>query len=281
MSSSILDKKIDIFDTKKTPEIYPMTSIQETFEYFHEKMNQLNKRAYENSAMMQRLTEQVQQLSTRTHKPAASIEPAQQTAPQPASPVKAEKADVMSMLLRRFSQQPAVPTAPAVPEPVPSVDEFAPEPEERDLEEELEPELPGQSIHFRRFSEQQLESVQEHFRRFPQQELQLEAVQEPDTQPELDRDSEQDLSPCLWRRLAAKVEARQELESEPVLEPAVEPATPVRAHTSKHGLKRLSLCMMPPDEMQDVLDVISPEPAPSPALGAPGAAAADTSLFLR
>ena len=81
--SSTVDNKVDIFDVKKTPEIYPMTSIHETFEYFHDKMNQLNKRAYENSAMMQRLAEQVQQLSTRTHKPAASIEQAQQPAPQP------------------------------------------------------------------------------------------------------------------------------------------------------------------------------------------------------
>ena len=274
MSSSILDKKIDIFDTKKTPEIYPMTSIHETFEYFHEKMNQLNKRAYENSAMMQRLAEQVQQLSARTHKTAAQQNAAE---PQPESPVKAEKPDVLSMLtsgLRRFSQQPAAPAAPAAPEPVASVDEFAPpEHEELDLEAALEPELPEQSIHFRRFSEQQLESVQEHFRRYPEQELQLESVQEPDTQPELDRDAEEDLSPCLWRRLAAKVEAQQEL--------AVEPQTPTRANTSKHGLKRLSLCMMPPDAMQDVLDVISPAPTPSPAVGVPGSAAQDTSLFLR
>ena len=274
MSSSILDKKIDIFDTKKTPEIYPMTSIHETFEYFHEKMNQLNKRAYENSAMMQRLAEQVQQLSARTHKTAAQQNAAE---PQPESPVKAEKPDVLSMLtsgLRRFSQQPAAPAAPAAPEPVASVDEFAPaETEELDLEEALEPELPEQSIHFRRFSEQQLESVQEHFRRYPEQELQLESVQEPDTQPELDRDAEEDLSPCLWRRLVAKVESQ----SEPVLEPQ----TPTRANTSKHGLKRLSLCMMPPDAMQDVLDVISPAPTPSPAVGVPGSAAQDTSLFLR
>jgi methylthioribose-1-phosphate isomerase len=45
---------------------------------------------------------------------------------EPAKPVKAEKADVMSMLLRRFSQPPAAPAASAAPEPVASVDEFAP-----------------------------------------------------------------------------------------------------------------------------------------------------------
>jgi hypothetical protein len=116
MSNSILDKKIDIFDTKKTPEIYPMTSIQETFEYFHEKMNQLNKRAYESSAAIQRLGEQVQQLSTHTHKP-ASGEKTQQTAAEsePEAPAKAKKPDVVSMLLRRFSQQPGAPAAPAAP----------------------------------------------------------------------------------------------------------------------------------------------------------------------
>jgi len=279
MSSSIVDNKIDIFDVKKTPEIYPMTSIHETFEYFHDKMNQLNKRAYENSAMMQRLAEQVQQLSTRTHKPAASIEQAQQTAPQPASPVKAEKADVMSMLLRRFSQPPAAPAASAAPEPVASVDEFAPpEAEEPDLEAELEPELPEkESLHFRRFSEQQLEAVKHQFpRRFSLEEL--GSVEESDTEPKLDPDSEQDLSPCLWERLATKFESREELESEPERELDAEPPTPKRAYASACGLKRRSLCMLPPDEMHDVLAVISPTtPAPSPAVGD---AAEDRALFL-
>ena len=280
MSSSTLDNKIDIFDVKKTPEIYPMTSIHETFEYFHDKMNQLNKRAYDNSATMQRLAEQVQQLSMRIHKPAASIEQAQQTAPQPASPVKAEKADVMSMLLRRFSQPPAAPAASAAPEPVASVDEFAPpEAEEPDLEAELEPERPEkESLHFRRFSEQQLEAVKHQFpRRFSLDEL--GSVEEPDNEARLDPDSEQDLSPCLWQRLATKFESREELESEPERELDAEPQTPMRAQVSAHGLKRLSLCMMPPDDMQDVLAVISPAaPAPSPAVGD---AAEDRALFLR
>ena len=100
MSSSTLDNKIDIFDVKKTPEIYPMTSIHETFEYFHDKMNQLNKRAYDNSAMMQRLAEQVQQLSTRIHKGKASTQQEEPTVddlcaappqPEPKAPVPAEK----------------------------------------------------------------------------------------------------------------------------------------------------------------------------------------------
>ena len=270
MSSSTVDKKIDIFDTKKTPEIYPMTSIHETFEYFHEKMNQLNKRAYENSAMMQRLAEQVQQLSTRTHKTAASGEKTQPNAPapEPEAPAKAEKADVVSMLLRRFSQQPAAPVAPVVPEPVAGVDEFEP-PEPEPVQEtlaDIEPERPEvQSIHFRRFSDQELESVQVHFRR--SSEPRLEPVQE----PELDADSEQDVSPCLWQRLAEKFDSRSELESESVQQSDEEPQTPMRAHASAQGLKRLSLCMMPPDDMQDVLAVISPDivaPTPSPDIDA-------------
>ena len=279
MSSSTVDETKDILDVyriKKTPEIYPMTSIHETFEYFHEKMNQLNKRAYENSAMMQRLAEQVQQLSTRTHKP-ASGEKTQQTAAE-SEPAKAEKPDVVSMLLRRFSQQPAAPAAPVVPEPVAGVDEFEP-PEPEPVEEtlpDIEPERPEvQSIHFRRFSDQELESVQVHFRR--PSEPRLEPVQE----PELDADSEQDVSPCLWQRLAEKFDSRSELESESVQQSDEEPQTPMRAHASAQGLKRLSLCMMPPDDMQDVLAVISPDivaPTPSPDIDA---ATEPKPLFLR
>ena len=271
MSSPTPDRKIDIFDTRKTPEIYPMTSMHETMEYFHEKLNQLSTRAYENSATIQRLGEQLQQMSTRAQKPAASSEKTPPApVPEPAAPAKAEKPDVMSMLMRRFSQQPAAPAAPVVPEPVAGVDEFAPpEPVEETLAD-MEPERPEvESIHFRRFSDQELESVQVHLRR--PSEPRLESVPEPDTQAELDADSEQDVSPCLWQRLTDKFDSRSELESESVQQPDEEPQTPVRAPASAHGLKRLSLCMLPPDEMQDVLAVISPDivaPAPSPALDA-------------
>jgi hypothetical protein len=278
MSSSTLDNKIDIFDVKKTPEIYPMTSIHETFEYFHDKMNQLNKRAYENSAMMQRLAEQVQQLSTRTHKAKASTPQEEPTVddlcavppqPEPKAPVPDEKPDVLSMLLRRFSSEPvrAPPNIEPVSEPVP--------------EPESEIEAEGQekeALHFRRFSEQQLEAVKHQFpRRFSLDEL--GSVEEPDNEAGSDPDSEQDLSPCLTQRLATKFESREELESEPERELDAEPQTPMRAQVSAHGLKRLSLCMMPPDDMQDVLAVISPAaPAPSPAVGD---AAEDRVLFLR
>ena len=162
------------------------------------------------------------------------------------------------------------------------VDDFAPlEPElESEAAVDIAPERPEvESIHFRRFSDQELESVQVHLRR--PSEPRLASVQEPDAQPELDPDSEQDLSPCLWQRLAEKFESRPELESESVQQSEVEPQTPIRAQVSKYGLKRLSLCMMPPNAMQDVLDVISPAPTPSPAVGVPGSAAQDTSLFLQ
>jgi len=266
MSSSTVDKQVDIFEVKKTPEIYPMTSMQETLEYFHEKMNQLNKRAYENSAMLQRLAEQVQQLSTRTHKPKASTQKEEPSVddlcagapePEPKQAVQAEKPDVLSMLLRRFSSEPVRAPAPE-PEPEP-VQELEPE-----TETEIAPERPETaSIHFRRFSEQQLEAVKEHLPRLSFSHGELPAVQEPDAE------SEQELSPCLWQRLSEKFEAQSELESEPVQEQEAEPRTPMRAQ-SAHGLKRLSLCMMPPDEMQDVLAVISPAlvaPAASPAVG--------------
>ncbi len=135
-----------------------------------------------------------------------------------------------------------------------------------------------ESLHFRRFSEQQLEAVKHQFpRRFSIDEL--GSVEEPDNEAGPDPDSEQNLSPCLWQRLATKFESREELESEPERELDAEPQTPMRAQVSAHGLKRLSLCMMPPDDMQDVLAVISPAaPAPSPAVGD---AAEDRALFLR
>jgi hypothetical protein len=268
MSSSTVDKQVDIFDVKKTPEIYPMTSIQETFDYFHDKMNQLNKRAYENSAMMQRLAEQVQQLSTRTHKTKASKQKEEPSVddlcagppePEPKAPVPAEKPDVLSMLLRRFSSEPVR----APPEVLSNVEPVS---EAVEAEAEIEPERPEtEAIHFRRFSEQQLEAVTARLPRYSFSHEELASVPEPEPDPE----SEQDLSPCLWQRVAAKFEARQELESEPVQELDAEPRTPMRAQ-SAHGLKRLSLCMMPPDEMQDVLAVISPAlvaPAASPAVG--------------
>jgi len=281
MSSSTLDKKMDIFDVKKTPEIYPMTSMQETMEYFHEKMNQLNKRAYENSAMLQRLAEQVQQLSTRTHKTKASTQQEEPTVddlcaappePEPKAPVPAEKPDVLSMLLRRFSSEP-VRAPPELVSNVEPVSEVVPE-----AESEIQPERPEkESIHFRRFSEQQLEAATEQPRRFSLQEL--GSVQESDTQPESDRDSEQDVSPCLWQRLSDKIESAQALDSEAAQELDAEPPTPKRAYASACGLKRRSLCMLPPDEMQDVLAVISPvAPAPSPAVGDD---AEDRALFLR
>jgi len=273
MSSGILDKKIDIFDIKKTPEIYPMTSMQETFEYLHDQMNLIKNNAYENSAVLQRIDKQVQQLRAQMHKPAASTEKEEASAgaaePEPKARVQTEKPDVLSMLFRRFSEQRPVaeaaaePAAEAVPEPQIEPDSAAVlEPESDTAPERQETE----ALHFRRFSEQQLEGP----RREP------------------DPDSELDLSPCLWRRLSVKYAFGRELASEAAHELDPEPHTPACAHAPTRGLKRLSLCMMPPDDMHDVLAVISPDvasrtkspaaPAPSPAVGAD---AQDASLFLR
>jgi len=274
MSSGILDKKIDIFDIKKTPEIYPMTSMQETFEYLHDQMNLIKKNAYENSAVLQRIDKQVQQLRTQMHKPAASTEKEAASAaepsaggaePEPKARVQTEKPDVLSMLFRRFSEQrpAAEAAAEAAPEPqIEPVSAAVLEPESDTAPERQE----AEALHFRRFSEQQLEG--------------------PKREP--DPDSELDLSPSLWRRLSAKYAFGRELALEAAHELDPEPQTPACAHAPTRGLKRLSLCMMPPDDMHDVLAVISPDlasrtkspaaPAPSPAVGAD---AHDASLFLR
>ena len=248
MSRATLEKTMDMLTIKKTPEIYPMTSIQETFEYIHDKLN-------ETSAWLERL-------EAKMHSLTASLHTSQQKVHDPGAPAPAPAPD-------------------PAPEPAP-----VPEPRSEDVLD-AEPERPFvQALHFRRFSDQEIESVPVHIRR--PSEPRLESVHEPDTQPENDPDSEHDVSPCLWQRLTAKFEPRQELASEPAQEPDVEPQTPKRAQASRHGLKRLSLCMMPPDEMHDILAAISPDiaslrqsplaPAPSPAINADTQA---TSLFLR
>jgi hypothetical protein len=269
MSSSTPDKKIDIFDVKKTPEIYPMTSIHETFEYLHDQMNLIKKSAYEHSAILQRIDKQLQQLSTQVPKPKPAAptekeEPgvddlcAAAPEPEPKAPVAAEKPDVLSMLFRRFSEQRAAAEPVRVPETQPAP--AAAQEQESDAEPERQE---AEAIHFRRFSEQQLESAAEGGR-----------------QPEPDPDSEQDLSPSLRQR----AESRQELDLEAALGLDVAPQTPLRAHAPARGLKRLSLCMMPPDEMKDILAAISPDiasmtaPAPSPG---DEAEAPDSSPFLR
>jgi hypothetical protein len=212
MSRSRINSLRDMLDVKIRPEIYPMTSMQETFEYFHDKLNQVTE-------SIERLVDRVQELSTRTDKTAATVE--------------ATKVEELS--------------------------------------------------------------VDSH-----------EPVEEPAAAPvqvEVEVESEQDVSPCLWDRVVAKLESEQELESEEeeqaeteplhfrrFSEQQLDPGTPPvtngadraqPAKTPRGGLKRLSLCMMPPDEMNDILAAISPDvaayqetpggPAPSPAIGADSA----------
>jgi hypothetical protein len=218
MSRSRINSLRDMLDVKIRPEIYPMTSMQETFEYFHDKLNQVTE-------SIERLVDRVQELSTRTDKTAAKVE------------------------------------ANNVEEP----------------------------------------SVDSH-----------EPVGEPAAAPvqvEVEVESEQDVSPCLWDRVVAKLESEKELESEEeqaeteplhfrrFSEQQLDPGTPPvtkgadraqPAKTPRGGLKRLSLCMMPPDEMNDILAAISPDvaayqetpggPAPSPAIGADSAV---SSAFLQ
>jgi len=217
----------DMLNIRKTPEIYPMTSMQETLEYFHDKLN-------ETTAAMQRLAEQVQQLrSPKTSKPAQeavreldaeSDEEAERKVDELLEKIRHPQADLP---LRSQEAEPPV------------------HPDKSDV----------LSIMYRRFSEQQL-------------------LPEP-----------------LWARLQGKFVAGQEAESKAELEaeataglPTVqEPSKPPRRASgpevaSASRLKRPSMCMLPPDDMQDIMQAISPDlsavsaspetPAPSPATDA-------------
>jgi hypothetical protein len=122
-----------------------------------------------------------------------------------------------------------------VSEPVSEAEAEADTLPEWDIEpvSDIKPERPDvQAIHFRRFSEQQLESAKKRG---------VQGEAEPD---------EQDISPCLWGRVVEKFHFEEELQLESVPELDSKPPTAL-------ALKRLSLCMMPPDEMQDVLQAMS------------------------
>ncbi len=223
-----------MLDIRKTPEIYPMTSMQETLEYFHDKLN-------ETTAAMQRLAEQVQQLrSPKTKKPVQ--EAVRELDAELESDAEAEQRidDLLERI--RQPQEDVVPVR--APEPGP--------PAQADKSDVL-------SIMYRRFSEQQL-------------------LPEP-----------------LWARLQGKFGAGQEAEckAEPEAECKAEPeaapesvqapSKPPRVasdlHVTNGRLKRPSLCMLPPDDMQDIMQAISPQvssvpasplaPAPSPDTDAP------------
>ena len=217
----------EMLDIKKTPEIYPMTSIQETLQYFHDKLNHLNARAYEASAAIQKLGEQVQQLRTATYKTKASVEQAQET--------------VLEMS--------------AAPEA--GVERSAEKPEEA-------PYLLAEM--YRRFSEQALlqeplwARLQAKFKPERGAEAESEPLQAVEVEQE-DLDSPEDLSPGLYRRLIVEHTFEDELQAEAVQEV---PPTPARSlhfrrfseqELHARGLRRPSLKMMPPDEMQDILDM--------------------------
>jgi uncharacterized protein YoxC len=214
-----------MLDSKKTPEIQPITCVQETIpeqntltqkldtvdekvlalfaslESLHEKVQELGTRTHETTTSIERLHGKVQELSTRTHKTAASIEQWQQNMYE--LTVRAQK----------------------------------PEPELSQSDLEVDQEIEDR---ISRLSHVESELVQEH-RPEPEPESESEPESEPEPEPELEQT----------------------------------PLPAPRTKASTRGRNRLSLCMMPSDEMQDVILAISPdkvsepaspfEPAPSPA----------------
>ena len=227
MSASTLNKDTDLLDVTPTREIYPMTSMQETVEFLYDKVKQLSRRAFQTSESVESLAVKVEELST-------SIE------------LSHQKLDELSARALEIVQS-----------------------EAPHLEREPEP-----AIH-------------------PE---------------ESDPDSDEGLSPCLWGRVLAKFKAEPEQEqesdvqteqpdrpslhfrrfSEQLLESEPKPSSPQLAKPPSGRFKRRSLCMLPPDEMQDVMLAISPDPSPmrvSPDGPAPSPASQDNatagSLFLR
>ena len=248
MSSVALDKNTDLLACTPTPEIYPMTSMQETLQYFHDKLRQLSRRACQTSVSIECLTAKVEELST-------SIELSHQKLDELSGHAHEPEAAI-----RMFVDKRGFP-----------IDEFG-----------LPiPIAPPNSAH-------------------------PESEPEPAIHPEeSDPDSDEGLSPCLWGRVLAKFKTEPEPESDIQPEPAQttlhfrrfseqqlesepKPNSPQLSKPPSGRFKRRSLCMLPPDEMQDVMLAISPDsspmraspggPAPSPASQH---AATDAALFLQ
>ena len=233
-----------MLDTKKTPEIYPMTSMQDTVEYFNDKLNQLSAGAYEASERLERLGKQVQQLSTRAHQPQQQPAPSQSQlqadeeiddrisrlshAPDP---------DLLSIMFRRFSE-----LRPRAPEPQPELSQ--PEPDLTSLSfrrvSELRPLAPQPEPEPETQPEQSEEAQARKYSTFSVQCLAPESEHS-------DPESEHDISPRLWGRVLEKFKSEQDLS--PVLAKCQAEAVQDPAR----GLKRLSLCMMPSDAMSDIL----------------------------
>jgi hypothetical protein len=256
MSASTLNKDTDLLDVTPTREIYPMTSMQETVEFLYDKVKQLGRRVFQASESVESLAAKVEELST-------SIE------------LSHQKLDELSARADTIVQ----PQAPCVEPkslPLEQVDEFglpiAPTPTTQPKSRHPEPE-PQPAIH-------------------PE---------------ESDPDSDEGISPCLWGRVLAKFKTEPEPESDIQPEQPDRPSlhfrrfseqqlasepnsnSPQLAKPPSGRFKRRSLCMLPPDEMQDVMLAISPDPSPmrvSPDGPAPSPASQDNSttagsLFLR
>ena len=259
---------VEMLDIKKTPEIYPMTSMQETMQYFHDQLHLLKKNVFEHSAVLQRIEKQMQQLGTRADKTKASVEQAQQTVQETRAPpeagVQPEKPEeapyLLSTMYRRFSEQPLL------PEP---------------LWERLQ-------ANFKSAREAEPEAV-----RGAEQEQRATEVTRadiPEIEAELSHlDSQEDISPGVYGRLTTQYKFEEALDPEPLQEldlqapaskclhfrrlsePAQElvhfrrlPEQEVEPHPAfditrarRRALKHPSLKMMPPDDMQDILEVIS------------------------
>ena len=227
MSASTLNKDTDLLDVTPTREIYPMTSMQETVEYLYDKVKQLSRRAFQTSESVESLAVKVEELST-------SIE------------LSHQKLDELSARAPENIQ----PDAPhPEPEPEPAIH---PEESDPDSDEGISPCLWGRVL--------------------------AKFKTEPEPEPESDIQEEQPDRPSLhFRRFSEQL-----LESEP------KPSSPQLAKPPSGRFKRRSLCMLPPDEMQDVMLAISPDPSPmrvSPDGPAPSPASQDNatagSLFLR
>ena len=240
---------VEMLDIKKTPEIYPMTSMQETMQYFHDQLHLLKKNVFEHSAVLQRIEKQMQQLGTRADKTKASVEQAQQTVQETRAPpeagVQPEKPEeapyLLSTMYRRFSEQPLLPeplwerlqanfksAREAEPEAVRGAEQ-----EHLDSQEDISPGVYGRLTTQYKF-EEALDPE-------PLQELDLQAP----------------ASKCLhFRRLSEPAQELVHFRRLPEQEVEPHPAFDI-TRARRRALKHPSLKMMPPDDMQDILEVIS------------------------
>ena len=255
MSASTLNKDTDLLDVTPTREIYPMTSMQETVEFLYDKVKQLSRRAFQTSESVESLAVKVEELSTSIELSHQKLDELSARAPENIQPDTPHPEPVTRVFVDEFglpiAPQPAVQPSSAHPEPEPEP-AIHPEESDPDSDEGISPCLWGRVL--------------------------AKFKTEPEPEPESDVQTAQPDRPSLhFRRFSEQL-----LESEP------KPSSPQLAKPPSGRFKRRSLCMLPPDEMQDVMLVISPDPSPmrvSPDGPAPSPASQDTatagSLFLR